>query len=90
MRNKGDFLFVYGHGGTMKTYIWKTVICWLRLKGKIVIVVATSGTTTLLLPGGRMAHSRFQIPIIVTDRSTCGIKQGSQIVEVMTKASLII
>ena len=62
----------------------------MRLKGKIVIVVATSGTTTLLLPGGRMAHSRFQIPIIVTDRSTCGIKQGSQIAEVMTKASLII
>ena len=90
LRNKGDFLFVYGHGRTMKTYIWKTVICRLRLKGKIVIVVATSRTTALLLPGGRMTHSRFQIPIIVTDRSTCGIKQGSQIAEVMTKASLII
>ena len=37
-----------------------------------------------------MTHSRFQIPIIVTGYSTCGIKQGSQIAEVMTKASLII
>ena len=62
----------------------------MRLEGKIIIVVASSGTVALLLLGGRMAHSRFQIPIIVTDRSTCGIKQGSQIVEIMTKTSFII
>ena len=62
----------------------------MRLKGKIVIVVISSGIVALLLPRERMAHSRFQIPIIVTAHSTCGIKQGSQIAEVMTKASLII
>ena len=43
-----------------------------------------------MLLGGRTTHSRFQIPIIVTDSSTCKIKQGSQIAELMTKASLII
>ncbi|XP_075656237.1 uncharacterized protein LOC142626302 [Castanea sativa] len=90
LRNKGDFSFVYGHGGTGKTYLWKTIICGLRSEGKIVIAVASSGIVALLLPGGRTAHSRFQIPIIVTDSSTCGIKQGSQIAELMTKASLII
>ena len=42
------------------------------------------------MPGGRITHSRFQIPIIVIENSTCGIKQGSQILELMTKASLII
>ncbi|KAK4596705.1 hypothetical protein RGQ29_014654 [Quercus rubra] len=88
--NKGDFLFVYGHGGIGKTYLWKTIICRLRSEGKIVIVVASSGIVALLLPGGRTAHSRFQIPITVKDNSTCGIKQGSQIAELMTKASLII
>ena len=25
--NKGGFFFVYGHGGTGKTYLWKTIIC---------------------------------------------------------------
>ena len=90
MRNKGDFLFVYGHGGTRKTYLWKTIICQLHSEGKIVIAVALSGIAALLLPGGRTANSRFQIPIIVIDNSTCGIKQGSQIAELMTKASLII
>ncbi|XP_050290504.1 uncharacterized protein LOC126728763 [Quercus robur] len=88
--NKGGFFFVYGHGGTGKTYLWKTIICRLRSEGKIVIAIATSGIAALLLPGGRTAHSRFQIPINVTDSSTCGIKQGSQIAELMTKASLII
>ena len=90
LRNKGDFLFIYGHGGTRKIYLWKTIICRLHLEGKIVIVVISSGIVALLLPRERMAHSRFQIPIIVTAHSTCGIKQGSQIAEVMTKASLII
>ena len=27
LRNKGNFLFVYGHRGTRKTYLWKTIIC---------------------------------------------------------------
>ena len=90
LRNKCDFLLVYGHGGTGKTYLWKTIICRLHSKGKIVIAIASSGIAALLLPGGRTAHSRFQIPIIVTESSTCGIKQGSQIAELILKASLII
>jgi ATP-dependent DNA helicase PIF1 len=57
--NKGGFFFVYGHGGTGKTYLWKTLICRLRSEGKIVIAVASSGIAALLLPGGRTAHSRF-------------------------------
>ena len=62
----------------------------MRSEGKIVIAIASSRIAALLLPGGRTTHSRFQIPINVTNSSTCGIKQGSQIVELMTKASLII
>ncbi|XP_059436045.1 uncharacterized protein LOC132168962 [Corylus avellana] len=88
--NKGGFFFVYGHGGTGKTYLWRTLICRLRSEGKIVIAVASSGIAALLLPGGRTAHSRFQIPINVTDSSTCGFKQGSHLAELMTRASLII
>uniref|UniRef100_A0A7N2MG30 ATP-dependent DNA helicase n=1 Tax=Quercus lobata TaxID=97700 RepID=A0A7N2MG30_QUELO len=72
LENKGGFFFVYGHGGTGKTYHWKTIICRLCSEGKIVIVVASSRIGVLLLLGGRTAHSRFQIPINVTDSSTCG------------------
>jgi hypothetical protein len=88
--NKGGVYFVYGHGGTGKTYLWRTLICRLRSEGKIVIAVASSGIAALLLPGGRTAHSRFQIPINVTDTSTCAFKQGSHLAKLMTRASLII
>uniref|UniRef100_A0A2N9GSG7 ATP-dependent DNA helicase n=1 Tax=Fagus sylvatica TaxID=28930 RepID=A0A2N9GSG7_FAGSY len=88
--NSGGLYFVYGHGGTGKTYLWKTLISCLRSQGQIVLAMASSGIAALLLPGGRTAHSRLQIPIIVTEESTCGIKQGTHAAELMTKVSLII
>ena len=44
---------------------------WSR--GDIVITVASSGIAATLLPSGRTAHSRFAIPIEVTESSTCTI-----------------
>jgi hypothetical protein len=87
---KGDFFFVYGHDSTKKTYLWRTLICRLLSERKIAIAVAFSRITSLLLIGGRTTHSRFQILINVTDSSTCGFKQGSNLVELMTRACLII
>ncbi|XP_027166398.1 uncharacterized protein LOC113766402 [Coffea eugenioides] len=86
----GGLFFVYGSGGTGKTYLWRTIIARLRSQGKIVLVVASSGIASLLLPGGRTAHSRFKIPIIIDGDSTCAISQGSQLAELICKASLII
>ena len=88
--NNDGLYFVYGHGGTGKTYLWKTLIAYLRSQGKIVLAVASFGIAALLLLGGRTAHSRFQIPIIVIEESTYGIKQGTHAAELMTKVSLII
>ncbi|KAB2622252.1 hypothetical protein D8674_024434 [Pyrus ussuriensis x Pyrus communis] len=58
--------------------------------GKIVLAVASSGIASLLLPGGRTAHSRFKIPLIVTDCSTCQIKKGTHLAKLIEKAYLII
>jgi hypothetical protein len=88
--NNGGVFFVYGHGNTRKTYLWRTLICRLHSQGKIVIAVASSGIAALLLPGGRTTHSRFQIPINITNSSTWGFKQGSQLVTLMKRMSLII
>ncbi|XP_019157984.1 PREDICTED: uncharacterized protein LOC109154705 [Ipomoea nil] len=40
--------------------------------------------------GGRTAHSRFAIPIAINEDSTCNIKQGSELAELLIKTSLII
>ncbi|XP_012858113.1 PREDICTED: ATP-dependent DNA helicase PIF1-like [Erythranthe guttata] len=48
------------------------------------------GIASLLLPGGRTAHSRFGLPIIVHESSTCSIKQQSPQAELLSRAKLII
>ena len=48
------------------------------------------GIASLLLPGGRTAHSRFVIPLELVENSTCGIKQNTHLAELMKQVSLII
>ena len=52
--------------------------------------MASSGIAALLLPGGRTAHSRFKIPLNVTEDSICDIKKGTMLAELLIKTDLII
>ncbi|XP_020097133.1 uncharacterized protein LOC109716214 [Ananas comosus] len=88
--DRGEVIFVYGHGGTGKTYLWQTIISKLRSEGKIVLAVASSGIASLLLPGGRTTHSRFKIPLKIDEFSTCEIKKGTQLAKLLHHTSLII
>ncbi|KAK9056547.1 hypothetical protein SSX86_023909 [Deinandra increscens subsp. villosa] len=87
---KQILLFIYGHGGTGKTFLWTTIISAIRSSGQIVLAVAGSGIASLLLPSGRTAHSRFQIPIHVTDETVCNIKKDSPLAGLLRETSLII
>jgi len=86
----GKQIFVEGHGGTGKTYLWKAITTKLRSEGKIVLAVASCAIAALLIPGGRTAHSRFKIPLNITEESTCEIKQGTHLAELLKKTSIII
>ncbi|GKC94109.1 DNA helicase [Tanacetum coccineum] len=88
--NQHELLFVYGHGGTGKTFLWKTIISPLRSQGKIVLVVASSGIVSLLLPAGRTAHSRFKLPLDLIDESVCHAKKHSQLANLLIETDLII
>ncbi|PNX74041.1 ATP-dependent DNA helicase PIF1, partial [Trifolium pratense] len=68
-RKPGVF-FLYGYGGTGKTFIWRAMSAAIRSRGEIVLTVASSGIAALLIPGGRTAHSRFCIPLNVDEFST--------------------
>ncbi|GJY69946.1 hypothetical protein Tco_0472928 [Tanacetum coccineum] len=87
---KGGMFFVYGYGGTGKTYLYKTLSAALRSKGEIVLNVASSGIAALLLEGGRTAHSRFAIPINIADDSMCHIAADSDLAELIRMSKLII
>jgi ATP-dependent DNA helicase PIF1 len=86
----GQFYFLYGYGGTGKTFMWKTLSAAIRAQGKIVINVASSGIASLLLPGGKTAHSTFCIPLKINEKCTCNVKQQDQRARLLREASLII
>ncbi|XP_076928486.1 uncharacterized protein LOC143592460 [Bidens hawaiensis] len=88
--NQVGVFFVYGYGGTGKTFLWKTLSASLRAQGKIVLNVASSGIASLLLAGGRTAHSRFSIPFNLTEVSTCNIQIDNDVANLLKKTSLII
>ena len=52
--------------------------------------VASSGIASLLLPGGRTAHSRFKIPLNLNEYSLCFIKPNTDLSNLVKKTSLII
>lgn len=87
---KQVLLFVYGHGGTGKTFLWTTLLAYFRSIGKIVLVVAASGIASLLLPSGRTAHSRFNIPINLAEKKSCDIKKRTLLGDLLKRTSLII
>ncbi|XP_074361109.1 uncharacterized protein LOC141701328 [Apium graveolens] len=88
--NVGGIFFVYGSGGCGKTFLWRTLICKLRSQGKIVLPVASSGIAATLMPGGRTAHSRFKIPIVLDECSTCNIAHDSDVAQLIKQTQLII
>ncbi|GKD23453.1 DNA helicase [Tanacetum coccineum] len=89
-----SLIFVYSHGGTEKTFLWKVLINALRSEGKIVLVVASSGIASLLLPAGRTTHSRFKLPLDLYDdsilvlggdfRQTFPVKKGGSKAEIIS------
>ncbi|XP_071727675.1 uncharacterized protein [Rutidosis leptorrhynchoides] len=73
-----------------KTLLWKAIITALRARGKIGLVVASSSVTSLLLPSCRIAHSRFKLPLVVSDESMCNIKKNTQMAKLIQSTDLIV
>ncbi|RDX47316.1 hypothetical protein OH76DRAFT_1298733, partial [Lentinus brumalis] len=77
--HQGQLFFVDGPGGTGKTFLYDTLCHKLRAESRVVLCVASSGIASLLLPGGRTAHSRFKIPVEhLTSDSVCSVDKQSR------------
>ncbi|CAN7055491.1 unnamed protein product, partial [Brassica oleracea var. botrytis] len=79
-----------GKRGTRKTFLYQTIISRLRSRKQIVLPVASSGIAALLLPNGRTAHSRFNIPFKLDKDKLYNIKPGTMLAELIEKTDLII
>ena len=72
---EGTIFFLNGGAGTGKTFLYNTIATKCRSLGHTVVTVASSGIASLLLVGGRTAHSTFKIPLDVLENSTCGFNK---------------
>nr|VDD46531.1 unnamed protein product [Brassica oleracea] len=89
-KKDGKLFFVYGAGGTRKTFLYQPIISRIRSRKQIVLPVASSVIVALLLPNGRTAHSRFNIPLKLSEDKLCNIKPGTMLAELIEKTDLII
>ncbi len=62
----------------------------MRSNSHIALAVASSGIASLLLDGGRTAHSRFKIPLDLHASSTCSISKQSDAARLLRETRLII
>ena len=88
--NNGKIFFLHSAGGCGKTFVCNTIAAAVRAQGKIVLCVASSGIASLLLEGGRTAHSTFKIPLQVNETSFCSISRRSHVYPLLRETSLII
>ncbi|XP_071699316.1 uncharacterized protein [Rutidosis leptorrhynchoides] len=51
---------------------------------------ALPGIASLLLPSGRTAHSRFKLPIDLTDESMCNVNKNTQMAKLLESTDLIV
>ncbi|XP_058727157.1 uncharacterized protein LOC131598591 [Vicia villosa] len=89
-KQRGGVFFLHGYGGTGKTFMWRTLSSALRSQQKIVLTVASSGIASLLLPGGRTAHSKFKIPVPTLDNSTCNVDKNDEYSQLFEATDVII
>jgi len=82
--------FVDRPGGYGKTFLFNIILAYVRSQKKIAIAVASSGIAALLLNGGRTAHSKFKIPLNLTENSVLNISHDSELAQLIKATKLII
>ena len=89
--NMGQCFFMSGPGGAGKTFVYNTICSKVRSEGEIIICVSSSGISSILIRGGRTAHSTFKIPIDgLNERSVCPIPKNSAHADLFRAARIII
>jgi len=101
-----ELMFVSGDGGTGKfypllglnlisitlgkTFLYNTLIAWLKAEGKKVISCASTGVASILLYEGMTAHSAFKVPLDVDPHSRADIPAESDLGKLIRETEVII
>lgn len=77
--NKSSAFFIDGPGGTGKSFLYRALLATVKHKGFIALAIVSSGVAASLLLGGRIAHSRFKLPINIDGIFSCNISKQSSL-----------
>ena len=88
--NDGGLFFVDGPGGTGKTFLYMALLAKVRSQNKIAVATATSGVAASIMPGGRITHSRFKIPLTIDSGGYCSFTKQNGTSTLPHTASLIV
>lgn len=88
--NYPKLFFLYGSGGTGKTYVYNTMIMDALSRGKHVLPMAFTGIASSLLLNGSTIHSVFSIPINGEDSSILSVSPSSLEGKRLAQTSLFI
>jgi Rad3-related DNA helicase len=82
--------FLQGPTGIGKTFVYTALANLYRSRGKVVLYIASSRIAALLLPRGRISHSRFGIPINKSKEALSWFSKNSPQAGLLKEANLII
>ena len=86
------YVFIDARGGTGKTYLLNAILAAVRGKqgGCVALAVGSTGIASNLLHLGRTLHSRFKIPLTITEDSVCNIQAQSHLAQLIRMSKLIV
>ena len=87
---QGGLFFVDGPGGTGKTFLYRALLTKLHSSDKLAVATHTSGVIVDVMPGARMAHSCFKIPLTLQEDGWCSFMKQSGTAKLLQQAALII
>ena len=77
-RSDDRIFFLDGPAGTGKTFLYNTLISYLRGQNKTVLASAFTGIAGNLLKGGTTVNSMFGIPLVVDKNTVSTIRHGTK------------
>ena len=88
MPEESNCFFIDGPGGSGKTYLLNIISKVLRAHEHVVQPFATTGIASLLMEGGRTAHSGYKLPIPCNESSTSTMQLQSVEAAIMRSSTL--
>ncbi|XP_049405083.1 uncharacterized protein LOC125868496 [Solanum stenotomum] len=82
--------FVDGPGGTGKIYLYCALLANVRSRGMTALATTISGVAASILPGGRTAHSRFEIPLQTNESTMTNMSKKNGAAKLIRKEKVII